>query len=1422
MSGTSKFTIAAVLSLIFFVGIFYLIFRLANPDPILEIEPVESVRLPSEETSAPVEVVVRDETPKTDPESPTSVEDEIIPLAPKPRLVRGKWLLRGRIVSRRSRDGMPDLLVPAVKVKVYFKPHPNREEGEAAPAPQRCVTSKDGRFAFVAIPPRVWLRMEIDAPGYAYRTLSFKLSQPPWKGERDIGDIVIEPAADLQLLVVGPGGEAVSAAEVLVGRKKDERSLSLESAGIKESRRKAREIGGGRYELARVAPGTVRVQVRASGYERFREYIDPPQSGPFTVRLRAGLKIAGTVQTEDDTPIAGAVLEIDGPNIGSPRPTFVSDRDGRFLFDTLSNGEYDVEVVADGFVETEHKNVNAGLEGVVFVLRKESVFSGVVIASDDERPVVGAEVKLRNETEGDRFEERTDDRGRFRLRGLSPGRYTIKVEHDHYALFEAIEVDIAEAEALRDQVLRLDRGITAGGRVTDAETAEAVPGALVSFKLRDSFTGSTTEKREETDADGNYVLRGLLEGAYRVSIQSDDYLRMPTQTVDVIPDGENVFPFELERGAEVAGRVVDSNDQPVPGASVEIAAQSAQQIRPMTPKSPNGPGSGSFTIVPSKKSSPVKETLSDEDGYFRLRGLPPGKNYGVVANHRDYTSGKSESLDLEPRQLVQDVQLVLFKGGSIRGRVVNEDGEPISWARVDASPRPPQIQKSPDGQILAPDGSALTLSPGGKTLITPVSMPTSSLRSARTDPDGNYVITRLEPGTYTVNARADTYLSKNHEEAIEIVDDSTIEGVDFVLEFGELVSGRVVDVDGLPIAGADVRAGSERETTDLDGNFELSGLAPDKDGLVSVSFSKRDYVSRTEQLPAPSDGAFIELEVASKIVGTVVLRGSGEPVGNATIRLEKARTSGSAPAVGGGPAAPGQGFTSSGLPRGRSRSDGSFELRGISPGTYRLTASHSDFAPGVLADLVLGSGEEVPVTVELNPGGVIQGLVTGAGTPLYRASVTVSRAGGSPPVNKSARTDTKGVFFVRGLPEGPYTVRARASSRTPGAFVQRSEQVTILEGEATEVHIDLPSAIRVTGIVSSGGQPAGGGFINFSDPQSGQQSSGSKIDGAGGYSLNVAGPGNYTYQISGSGGIGARGQVVVPDTGDEVVVDIELPSGQIIGVVVDAETGAPIRRTQVLAMPGAGGGLGSIGKVFSSMRGMARSDSAGQFQINYLAEGTYSLSVTARDYSPGSQDGIEISSRASTHQVRIALERGSGFRARVVDSSGQPVRGAMALVRDTTGNMIPMQPANSDNGGQLVVRGLAQGTYQVSVLHRAFATGRFTVKVDGKDREQTFQLQDGGAARLQVVDVRRNGIAGATIQLTDSRGNNPLQDGEIFSLGAQGRGPAIVTDGQGFVSVDRIPPGSYRVTATRNGKSSRPESVRIRAGEVAEAQLTIR
>ena len=228
------------------------------------------------------------------------------------------------------------------------------------------------------------------------------------------------------------------------------------------------------------------------------------------------------------------------------------------------------------------------------------------------------------------------------------------------------------------------------------------------------------------------------------------------------------------------------------------------------------------------------------------------------------------------------------------------------------------------------------------------------------------------------------------------------------------------------------------------------------------------------------------------------------------------------------------------------------------------------------------------------------------------------------------------------------------------------------------------------------------------------------------------------------------------------------------------------------------------------------------FQINYLAEGTYSLSMTARDYSPGSQDGIEISSRASTHQVRIALERGSGFRARVVDSSGQPVRGAMALVRDTTGNMIPMQPANSDNGGQLVVRGLAQGTYQVSVLHRAFATGRFTVKVDGKDREQTFQLQDGGAARLQVVDVRRNGIAGATIQLTDSRGNNPLQDGEIFSLGAQGRGPAIVTDGQGFVSVDRIPPGSYRVTATRNGKSSRPESVRIRAGEVAEAQLTIR
>ena len=128
-------------------------------------------------------------------------------------------------------------------------------------------------------------------------------ADPEWKGHKDLGDILIETGRDITLKIVGPRDEPVLGAEVLVGREKNQRSLALDAAGVKESRRLATELEGGLYELKRGPPGQVRVQVRAAGYCRFREYLDLPEEGPAVIRLKEGLEVAGVVKTAGGAPI---------------------------------------------------------------------------------------------------------------------------------------------------------------------------------------------------------------------------------------------------------------------------------------------------------------------------------------------------------------------------------------------------------------------------------------------------------------------------------------------------------------------------------------------------------------------------------------------------------------------------------------------------------------------------------------------------------------------------------------------------------------------------------------------------------------------------------------------------------------------------------------------------------------------------------------------------------------------------------------------------------------------------------------------------------------------------------------------------------------------------------------------------------------
>ncbi|MCZ6792795.1 MAG: carboxypeptidase-like regulatory domain-containing protein, partial [Planctomycetota bacterium] len=324
--------------------------RQRSSAPPAEVEPArEETRHAADAIGEPLREQEQDHDQEQPQEETDAVSDTVEPIP-------GKWLITGRIV-RQAASATSDGFEPVEGARVHLRTHPRRTRPGGALPPRSRITGADGHFAFGGIPGNLWILVEVDVPPFAYRTLSSELDEPEGAGELRLGEILLEPARTLRIDVVRAAGEPVENADVLVGRPRTQRPETLSNTGFHESRRQAKELGKGSYLLERAPRGLLRIQVLAPGYARFREYVDVGEEEVAFIRLAEGLKIAGLVRTDDGRPVPGASLEVDGPNVGDPPPTTRTDASGRFVFDVLSEGEYSIEVKAEGFVSLRQESI---------------------------------------------------------------------------------------------------------------------------------------------------------------------------------------------------------------------------------------------------------------------------------------------------------------------------------------------------------------------------------------------------------------------------------------------------------------------------------------------------------------------------------------------------------------------------------------------------------------------------------------------------------------------------------------------------------------------------------------------------------------------------------------------------------------------------------------------------------------------------------------------------------------------------------------------------------------------------------------------------------------------------------------------------------------------------------------------------------
>ncbi len=238
-------------------------------------------------------------------------------------------------------------------------------------------------------------------------------------------------------------------------------------------------------------------------------------------------------------------------------------------------------------------------------------------------------------------------------------------------------------------------------------------------------------------------------------------------------------------------------------------------------------------------------------------------------------------------------------------------------------------------------------------------------RMTTTDGDGKYEFKELPAGRYTVTAQKGSYVNLQYGQQrpfepgkpLEILDGQTVEKVDFALPKGGVITGRILDEFGEPLADAQVAAqryqnvggrrrlvpaGRNAMTNDI-GEFRLFAIPP---GQYYLSATLRnmgmigDSDDRSGYAPTYFPGT-ANMAEAQKV--TVGLGQLVTDINMALIQTRTSRVTGTAVDAQGRPmmgmvmAVPrGDSVMMMFGPPGQIRPDGSFAISGLAPGTYML------------------------------------------------------------------------------------------------------------------------------------------------------------------------------------------------------------------------------------------------------------------------------------------------------------------------------------------------------------------------------------------------------------------------------------------------------------------------------------------------------
>ena len=525
-----------------------------------------------------------------------------------------------------------------------------------------------------------------------------------------------------------------------------------------------------------------------------------------------------------------------------------------------------------------------------------------------------------------------------------------------------------------------------------------------------------------------------------------------------------------------------------------------QQQAPQAEQEKKEPGRIEGSVVLATSGAPVRKAqitiysmdrrtplaaATNEEGKFVFEAVPAG-DYRVDVSHPRFVSmdesgrsrGSGRRISVSEGQAVKGLVFKMAPGAVVTGRVLDEYGEPQARAMVN-------VQRYMFRQ--------------GKKQLMPMSSGQSDDRGEYRlfgVPAGRYYLSvqyedqrwaRMAPSAKTQESSYPTVyypgvLESEMAITLDLRAGEERQGMDF-----RLIRDRAARIKGFVMEGGkparesmvmlmqkgvmDFRAMKNQPADSTTGEFEFSGIRPGTYTLIArkmMSGSPAEALQgRTEVGVGPSnvEGVVISLTPGTDVPGQVLIEGDGAE----SVSLEEKTTR-----VFLEPSDRGAYF-GGGYSPGVVKADGSFELKNVAAGTYRVRMMPVPEG-GYLANAMLGdqdvtgqefdflSGMQGPLRIRIR---MTAATITGVaqddkGKPTPNVQVVVApepSKRGQEDLFRLESTDQYGKFTAKGLPPGEYSLWA-VSKIEPGQHTD-PDFLALIEKESEKVKAEQKGSYNV-------------------------------------------------------------------------------------------------------------------------------------------------------------------------------------------------------------------------------------------------------------------------------------------------------------------------------------------------------------------------